>query len=311
MMELDIRHMKYISAIVENNFNLTKAAEVLLTSQSNLSRLINEFEKDEQVQLFSRRKGRITGLTKVGQDYLDDASVAIRAYDHTMNRLRNNAKGHFGVVRVGIAPVILSVLFDKVITQFILENPDVKIELHEDGAYDLQQQLVNHDIDLAFLMSPATTSQIEEKIVYTDRVGVFFRDDHRFAQQPGPIKVQAIAKEKLVVLDDTFMLNHQIMNLFSRRHLKPDILFQSRSWDLSINMCRQMDVVTILPRPITFNYQPRDIQYRDISPDFKWQVSICRLKQRISEKLVDYVEDYMIHYFRENKIKRLNYDNEM
>ncbi|WP_143931453.1 LysR family transcriptional regulator, partial [Rodentibacter pneumotropicus] len=41
---MDIRHLRYFVAIVENNFNLSKTAQNLYISQPTLSMMISDFE---------------------------------------------------------------------------------------------------------------------------------------------------------------------------------------------------------------------------------------------------------------------------
>lgn len=60
---MDIKHLYYFLSIVEHNFNLSRAAESLYIVQPTLSTMINDFEKNEKVDLFNRKKGRIVGLT--------------------------------------------------------------------------------------------------------------------------------------------------------------------------------------------------------------------------------------------------------
>ena len=52
--------------IVQNDFNISKAAELLNMSQPGLSRQILTLEKELDTSLFVRNKNRLTSLTNVG-----------------------------------------------------------------------------------------------------------------------------------------------------------------------------------------------------------------------------------------------------
>ncbi|MFW7374272.1 LysR family transcriptional regulator [Vagococcus fluvialis] len=54
---MDIKHLEYFTTIVENNFNLSQSAKILLISQPGLTKFIKEFEEKEEVELFVRSKG--------------------------------------------------------------------------------------------------------------------------------------------------------------------------------------------------------------------------------------------------------------
>lgn len=74
---MDIKQIRYFLAIVECQFNLSQAAEMLYISQPTLSMMITEFEKRENVRLFKRTRGRITGLTYLGESYYQDSPALL------------------------------------------------------------------------------------------------------------------------------------------------------------------------------------------------------------------------------------------
>lgn len=60
---IDLQKLAYFITVVENNFNITKAAQELFISQPALSNAIRSMEKEEGVALFIKNKGRYTELT--------------------------------------------------------------------------------------------------------------------------------------------------------------------------------------------------------------------------------------------------------
>ena len=63
---MDLRSIEYFITIVENDFNITQAAEKLYISQPALSKGVNSLEKDNGIILFERSKGRLQNLTPAG-----------------------------------------------------------------------------------------------------------------------------------------------------------------------------------------------------------------------------------------------------
>ncbi|MFR0552242.1 helix-turn-helix domain-containing protein [Ligilactobacillus salivarius] len=55
-MSFEINHIKYIQAIVENDFNITAAAHKIHISQPALSKSINLIESEYHVHIFTRDK---------------------------------------------------------------------------------------------------------------------------------------------------------------------------------------------------------------------------------------------------------------
>lgn len=51
---MDIKHLRFFIAIVENNFNLSRTAQQLYISQPTLSIMINDFEEKQGIKLFNK-----------------------------------------------------------------------------------------------------------------------------------------------------------------------------------------------------------------------------------------------------------------
>ncbi|KRN98755.1 LysR family transcriptional regulator [Companilactobacillus kimchiensis] len=299
---MDIHQIQYLITIVDNDFNLTKSARVLNVSQPALSKLIGELENVEQIQIFTRGKGRITGLTPTGEDLIKHGRKLSQDYEDLIKSLYERSDSKSGTVKVGIAPVIISTVFNRSIPKFIQENPDIDLQIIEKGAYELQKKLILQEIDLAVLVSPATYPSIREKIIYNDSVSVWFNKNHRFHDLKGPIPFSEIVKEKIVTLDDSFMVTHQLNQRFSQKDLRPNYFFQTGSWDLILNICQEMnDAVGIIASPIGQNYSGTNIERRDFSPNFPWSISICSLKDSYQNTVVKYTQDWFVDYFKNNQ----------
>ncbi|MFC6346640.1 LysR family transcriptional regulator [Vagococcus carniphilus] len=294
---MDIKHLEYFTTIVENNFNLSQSAKILLISQPGLTKFIKEFEDKEDVELFVRSKGRLVDLTPIGKEFYQNALLVLEQYDKLMQDLRINKETIKGTIKVGIPPVILTVLFKKAIPQFILENPNIQLEIVEAGAYELQKMLLLQEIDIAFLIDPITTNNIQSKTVVEDQAVVVFNTQHPFAESKEPLTYNDLANERIILLNSTFMIHHQIKKNFQVASITPHIFFESGAWDLLASMCESLDLVTILPAPIVPHYSENTLLSRPITPHFSWTVKICRLENVYHNHLVEFVEDFFIHFF--------------
>lgn len=295
---MDIKHLEYFTTIVENNFNLSQSAKILLISQPGLTKFIKEFEDKENVELFVRSKGRLVDLTPIGKEFYENALSVLKRYDILMQDLRINKTTIKGTIRVGIPPVILTVLFKKAIPQFILDNPNIQLEIVEAGAYELQKMLLLQEIDIAFLIDPITTNNIQSKTVVEDQAVVIFNKHHPFAKSHSPLTYLDLANEKIILLNNSFMIHHQIKKNFQVAGVTPHIFFESGAWDLLASMCESLDIVTILPAPIVPHYSEKTLLSRPLEPRFSWIVKICRLENIYHNHLIEFVEDFFIHFFQ-------------
>ncbi|TNG89194.1 LysR family transcriptional regulator, partial [Pasteurellaceae bacterium USgator41] len=132
---MDIRHLRYFIAIVDNNFNLSRTSQHLYISQPALSMMINEFEKREAIQLFKRTQGKIVGLTYVGENYYRDAKEIVEKYNEMNQNLHKITNQITGNITIGIPPLVLSVVFSEIMPYLILENPTINFSIKEQGVY--------------------------------------------------------------------------------------------------------------------------------------------------------------------------------
>lgn len=310
---MDIHQIQYLLTIVDNDFNLTKSARVLNVSQPALSKLISELENVEQIQIFTRGKGRITGLTPTGEDLIKHGRTLSKDYEDLLKSLHERADLKRGTVKVGIAPVIISTVFNRAIPKFIQENPQIDLQIVEKGAYELQKKLILQEIDLAVLVSPATYPSIKEKTIYDGSVSVWFNKNHRFHDFKGPIPFEEVAKEKLVTLDDSFMVTFQTNQKFAQKDLSPNYFFKTSSWDLILNICSELDdTVGIIASPIGQNYSGTNIEHRDFDPVFPWRISMCSLKDVYQNAAVKYTQDWFVNYFKDqNNQSKLEHETNL
>jgi DNA-binding transcriptional LysR family regulator len=294
---MDIVQLEYFIAIVNHHFNLSETAKALYVSEPNLSKFIKKLESDEDLKLFLRTKNRLIGLTPDGQIFLEHAYKVVESFYELKTAIHMN-NGKSGRVRVGIPPVTLTILFNSIIPKFILEHPNIDLQIVEAGAYELKKLLLLHELDFVFLIAPNNTTSIEETIVFRDSVCVIWGKNFPLITQPGAFDFKKLDKTKLVLLNDTFMLYHQIVSKFSLLSVKPEVLFYSGSWDLLMSICEKMPVATILPRLITQFYKD-SVEFRDLDPIFPWEVTLCTLNGTLQTEAIRYTKDWFIRQIEE------------
>lgn len=300
---MDIRQLEYFITIAENGFNLTKAAKALNISQPALSKLIKNFERVEGIKLFTYNKGKLTGLTTAGEKFIHKGISIKKMYNEMYQELREANRCLRGTVTIGIPPVILTVLFGELIPEFIINNPDIKLNIVELGAYELKKKLLLNEIDGAILIDPVNLQNMKTTLIMSDSVSIFMNENHSLAKKKGALSLKEIHREKLMILNDSFMLTHQIRRRFDMENLHPNIFFQSGSWDLLINMCNKTNGISILPTPIG-DFYSESIVLKPFKPNFDWKVVFCRNINTVKDKhLLEYVEEYFINFFNNKEQK--------
>src|SRR3989440_4587695 len=149
-MAMELRHLRYFVAVVEEG-SVTTAAELRLhTSQPSLSRQIRDLEYQVGVELLSRSVHGVE-LTAAGNAFLDHARMALMQVDAAVEAARRAAQPARKTFAIGfqtghemnwLAPA-MRVLHD--------ELKDIQVTISSDYSPDLAEALVRGGLDLAVL----------------------------------------------------------------------------------------------------------------------------------------------------------------
>lgn len=304
---MEISQIKYLLTVVNNNFNLTKSAEVLHLSQPAISKALKDIEFKQGTNIFNHKKGRIIGLTKYGIVLVEESKKVYHQYIEMISRLNSLAKENNGTIRIGIAQVISSTVFNDALIDFINDNPGIQLKLVEDGAYELQKKLLLGDVDLAVIVSPATVEGIYEDLIYESTVKVWFNQNHRFNQIKGSVPFSEIEKEEIVTLTDDFMVTFQLNKKFRGDRIRPKYFLQTHSWDLILNIVqRDPSLIGIVAAPVGENYIDQRIKSSEVEPLFPWKISICHTMNSIEDPIVEYAKDWFLKYV--SKYRKISVD---
>ena len=174
---MELRHLRYFVAVVEEGSLSTAAEHRLHTSQPSLSRQIRDLEEQVGAELLSRSVNGVE-LTAAGKAFLDHARLALMQVDAAVEAARRAAQPARKTFAIGFQtghemnwlPRAMHVLRDE------LKNIEVKIS--SDLSPDLAEALVRGRLDLAFLRVERSYD-LEFHVVDQEPLIVLMPSDHR------------------------------------------------------------------------------------------------------------------------------------
>lgn len=178
---MELRHLRYFVAVVEEG-SLTTAAELRLhTSQPSLSRQIRDLEHQVGAELLSRSV-RGVELTAAGKAFLDHARLALAQVDAAVEAARRTAQPARKTFAIGFQtghemnwlPKATHVLRDE------LKNIQVTISI--DYSPDLAEALVRGRLDVAF-MRAEPAFDLGYEVVDHEPLVVLMPSDHRLTSR--------------------------------------------------------------------------------------------------------------------------------
>lgn len=136
-----------------------KAAEHLNLSQPAVSTRISNLEDELRVPLIERGSGPIV-LTKHGTLLLSYAEQMLFVEEEIKQRVANPSEAE-GLFRVGASETIAQAWLPEFLKAFSEKYPRVDLDLTVDISINLRAALLEHKIDLVFLMGPVSEFSVE------------------------------------------------------------------------------------------------------------------------------------------------------
>ena len=252
-----LKHMAFIKTVEYGSF--TKAAELLHYSQSGISRMISDLEKEWGISLLERNRSGLK-LTSDGAKLLPHIKSLCEEYEKLQMQVDDLKGLQSGLIRIGTFSSIATHRLPKIIKAFQKDYPGIDYELLLGGYDEIEDWIAEGLVDCGFVCLP-TRPEFET---------VFFERDHLLAVLP---QNHRLAKcEKVAAADlchEPFMLLEKdaktvIPEIFERKGLTPQVHF--KTWDdyAIMSMVESGLGISILPKLIL-----KRIPYRIVTKELE------------------------------------------
>ena len=173
---MELRQLKYFLAVTREQ-SISKAAKALYTTQPNLSRQIQNLEKEIGQQLFIRGTKKIT-LTETGQLLRKRAEEIIELYNQTEAELDKPFSEVKGDVYIGGGESYAMGLIAQAIRLVQSVYPNVKFHLFSGDSATISERLDKGLINFGIFIEPFDLSRYDHlRLPLYDTWGVLMRKD--------------------------------------------------------------------------------------------------------------------------------------
>lgn len=296
---MDIKQLKNFVALVESDCNLSEASKKIHISQPALSKMIRNFEREENIELFERANGRLQGLSPAGENFYYNAIELIKHHEEMMESLRDASSKMKGKIKIGIPPLVNTVLFAEIIPKLILENPHIQFDIIENGAFELQKKLILQEIDVAVLLKPTNfmKNNVQEVLITNDALAAFMGQHHPLAQKE-KLSWSDLNNEPMAIFSKSFMIHHYLRRKFESENIRPMIKIQSHSWDYLLQATENSNLITILPSPMSHFFSFKKCVKVEFEDPIHWQVVLCRQVKSRYTRVESFVFHRLLDYFQ-------------
>ena len=248
-MLIDPRHLEQLAVIVETG-TLQQAATSIGTSQPALSRMISNLEARIGMPLFERNTRPLTP-TAIGLELAQQGRSIRTARLRATEMLDLGARGYFGVLKLGAPPFMCKNLISQVVARFLSARPNIRIDLTPDYHAGLMERIYLNQVDVvigpAKFVEQGNTDLVLEPL-FSDTNVIVGRKGHPLIDAPRPSAddfkhVIWVGHSARSLLRSDMEDALKLMGITN-----PAIAFQSGSAEAVLELLRETDFLTVLPK---------------------------------------------------------------
>lgn len=243
---MDVSIQKYLAFVktVECG-SFTKAAELLSYSQSGISRMIGDLEREWRVALLERGRSGVR-LTSEGVRLLPYAQRVCAEYEKLQSEVDEINGLKSGLIRIGTFSSVATHWLPNIIREFQKEYPNIDYELLLGDYTEIETWIAEGRVDCGFLRLPVK-NELETMFLEQDRLLVVLPEDHPLAALE-KIPLSALCGEPFMLLEKG--AKAEVSEIFERSGLQPNVHFTT--WDdyAIMSMAESGLGVSILPELI-------------------------------------------------------------
>ena len=267
--KMNLLQLRYFQAVCLYG-TVTKAAEAMNISQPSISLAIKELEDEFSLPLFKRQYRGMT-LTDPGKKLLNLSKELLDQAD-SLRRIMEEMGEKRHILRIGIGPMIGSVLLPSLFKHYFIKHPELNIQISENARSISLNQLNNDEIDMLFLAhSGALDEELHSIKVMSIDVVCCLSPQHRLAEKE-KISFKDLEDENIVLFSDSFYQTELIKSRFHGAGVKPNIIFQSSQVSTIMSMIKSNLAIGFLLSPMLKN--EKEIKSIVLSPPLKEEVSL-------------------------------------
>ncbi|MDX2287436.1 MAG: CysB family HTH-type transcriptional regulator [Hyphomicrobiaceae bacterium] len=229
---MNFQQLRIIRETVRRNFNLTEAAQALLTSQSGVSKTIRDLEQELGVEIFIRRGKRLLGLTEPGHDVTAIADKILLEAENLQQLSRQFAGKDAGALTIATTHTQARYALPRTIAKFKLSFPNVRLTINQASPKEIARVLLEGNADIGIATDALEAHpDIIAFPYYTWEHAIVVPAEHPLLSEGKPT-LEAIAEFRIITYDDGLTGRTRIDKAFANAGVVPDIAMSALDADV-------------------------------------------------------------------------------
>ena len=238
--------------------SFSKAAAELHYSQSGVSRMVADLERDWQVTLLERRHGGVR-LTSDGTKLLPLAKSVVAEYGKLQMEVDSINGLQSGLVRIGTFSSVAPSWLPNVIRRFQAEYPAIDYEIMLGDYAQIETWLLEGSVDCGFTRLP-THPDLEATFLEQDKLMAVLPLEHPLARLPR-FPIAALQDEPHLLLENG--TRAEVSQILERSGIVPHVHLSTWDDHAILRMVQDGLGVSILPQML-LEQVTHDVAVRDL-----------------------------------------------
>ncbi len=266
--------------------HIGQAARFLNISPSAISHSISALEDEFGKALFEKR-GRQIKLTAHGKILLDRAEFLLAETNRIRDELASDdleMRGHF---RIGGTHSLCAEFLAPAWIELQKVNPAVTATIHSLRSGEILQRVSVGDLDMGVCLSPHTSPEYEQELLYEGKLVISFGKKHPFLKDR---RIEELDKyPSISALAAQGIENCENHPAFQRFGLRPRVINLFDSYDVAIQILKQNAVWTLLPDFLAAHHASDITTFMPRGWDATYKITAVWPKHRIRNQALDFL----------------------
>lgn len=228
---MKLQQLRYLLEIENQALNISKAAGVLCTSQSGISKQISLLEAELGINLFERNSRKLTALTPAGERVLVLAKEVLNKVDdikQTAEEFTDKQKS----ISIAATHTQARYVLPLIVERFLSLYPNINLNLQQGTPEQVAALLENNEVDIAIATEVlASREALVALPCYKWSRSIIVKQDHPLAQKR-ILTLDDIVKYPIITYVQGFTGRYKQDEIFKKYHLQPNIVLTAVDADV-------------------------------------------------------------------------------
>lgn len=271
---MKLKALHSLVSLVDNDFNVSRTAEQLFLVQPAVSQHIQRLEQELGTQLFVRQGKRLIGLTETGETIVQYARKVLAETRNIIEVGREHVAQASGVLRIGTTHTQARYVLPPVIKAFNTAYPKVELQIHQGTPQQLEEMALDDQVDFSMCTEIlGENPQLTTVPCYKWNRSLIARHDHPILTRKR-ITLKTLSQYPIITYVLGFTGRGHFSTTFAKAGLKPRVVLSAADTDVIKTYVREGMGVGIIASMAYTPEQDRDLELRDLSKLFPWEVTV-------------------------------------